>query len=404
MYDFYRELIARNESKIVLLVMDGLGGLPREAGGKTELATARTPNLDRLAAVSSCGLLEPVLPGVTPGSGPSHLALFGYDPLQFRIGRGVMEALGVNFPVERGDLCVRLNFATADTQGILVDRRAGRPKDEETARLAAKLQAAVDVPGYEIFFRPVKEHRAALVVRGPGLAEGIRDTDPQVTGRPPLPVAASDPAAGGAARRTVDVLASIVAQAERALAGEPKANRMLLRGISFFHPLPTLADRFGLRACGIAAYPMYKGLARLAGMTVDDRPKTPADLMAVLGDRWAEFDYFFVHFKYTDSSGEDGDFERKVRMIEEGDALIPAIEALRPDVLAVTGDHSTPAVMRGHSWHPVPALLHSRWCLADNLPGFDEVHCARGTLGQRPTLHLMALLLAHALRLSKYGA
>jgi 2,3-bisphosphoglycerate-independent phosphoglycerate mutase len=341
---------------------------------------------------------------VTPGSGPSHLALFGYDPLQFRIGRGVMEALGVNFPVERGDLCVRLNFATADAQGILLDRRAGRPKDEETARLAAKLQAAVAVPGYEIFFRPVKEHRAALVVRGPGLAEGVRDTDPQVTGKPPLPVAAADPAAADATRVTVEVLVSIVAQAERALAGEPKANRMLLRGISFFHPLPTLTERFGLRACGIAAYPMYKGLARLAGMTVDDRPKTPADLMAVLGERWAEFDYFFVHFKYTDSSGEDGDFERKVRMIEEGDALIPAIEALRPDVLAVTGDHSTPAVMRGHSWHPVPALLHSRWCLADNLPGFDEVHCARGTLGQRPTLHLMALLLAHALRLSKYGA
>lgn len=401
MYDFYRDLVAKNDSKIVLFVLDGLGGLPREAGGKTELATARTPNLDRLAAVSSCGLLEPVLPGVTPGSGPSHLALFGYDPLQFRIGRGVMEALGVNFPVERGDLCIRLNFATADAAGILVDRRAGRPKDEETARLAAKLQAAVAVRGYEIFFRPVKEHRAALVVRGPGLAEGIHDTDPQVTGRPPLPVAAEDAAK---AARTVEVLTSIVAQAERALADEPKANRMLLRGISFFHPLPTLEERFGLRACGVAAYPMYKGLARLAGMAVDDGPKVPADLVRALAERWADFDYFFVHYKYTDSSGEDGDFDRKVRMIEEADSLVPAIEALRPDALAVTGDHSTPAVMKGHSWHPVPALLHSRWCLADGLPGFNEVQCARGTLGLRPTLHLMALLLAHARRLNKYGA
>jgi 2,3-bisphosphoglycerate-independent phosphoglycerate mutase len=401
MYDFYKDLVAKNDTKIVLLVMDGLGGLPREAGGKTELATARTPNLDRLAAISSCGLLEPVLPGVTPGSGPSHLALFGYDPLRFRIGRGVMEALGVNFPVERGDLCIRLNLATADAAGMLVDRRAGRPKDEETVRLAAKLQAAVAVPGYEIFFRPVKEHRAALVVRGPGLAEGIRDTDPQVTGRPPLPVAGDDP---GKTARTVEVLTSIVAQAERALADEPKANRMLLRGISFFHPLPTLEERFGLRACGVAAYPMYKGLARLAGMAVDDGPKVPADLVRALRERWADFDFFFVHYKYTDSSGEDGDFERKVRMIEEGDGLLPAIEALRPDVLAVTGDHSTPAVMKGHSWHPVPALLHSRWCLADGLPGFDEVSCARGTLGLRPTLHLMALLMAHARRLNKYGA
>jgi 2,3-bisphosphoglycerate-independent phosphoglycerate mutase len=401
MYDFYKDLIAKNDSKIVLLVMDGLGGLPREAGGKTELATARTPNLDRLAAISSCGLLEPVLPGVTPGSGPSHLALFGYDPLQFRIGRGVMEALGVNFPVEPGDLCVRLNFATADAGGILVDRRAGRPRDEETVRLAAKLQAAVACAGYEIFFRPVKEHRAALVVRGPGLAEGIRDTDPQVTGRPPLPVTGLDPQK---TKKTVEVLTSIVAQAERALADEPKANRMLLRGISFFHPLPTLEERFGVRSCGIAAYPMYKGLARLAGMAVDDRPKTPADLVVALKDRWPDFDYFFVHYKYTDSSGEDGDFERKVRMIEECDALLPAIEALGPSVLAVTGDHSTPAVMKGHSWHPVPALVHSRYCLADGLSGFDEVQCARGTLGMRPTLHLMGLLLAHALRLSKYGA
>ena len=402
MYDFYKDLIAKNDSKIVLLVMDGLGGLPREAGGKTELATARTPNLDRLAAISSCGLFEPVLPGVTPGSGPSHLALFGYDPLQFRIGRGVMEALGVNFPVERGDLCVRLNFATADAQGILVDRRAGRPKDEETVRLAAKLQAAVAVPGYEIFFRPVKEHRAALVVRGPGLAEGIRDTDPQVTGKPPLPVVGVDPRADEEDRRGADLDRRAGRAGARGRAeGQPDAAaRDLL--------LPPAADARGAfrrcAACGIAAYPMYKGLARLAGMAVDDRPKTPADLVAVLKDRWADFDYFFVHYKYTDSSGEDGDFERKVRMIEECDALLPAIEALRPDVLAVTGDHSTPAVMKGHSWHPVPALLHSRYCLADGLPGFDEVHCARGTLGQRPTLHLMALLLAHALRLSKYGA
>lgn len=401
MYEFYKDLIAKNDSKIVLLVMDGLGGLPRESGGKTELATARTPNLDRLAAVSSCGLIEPVLPGVTPGSGPSHLALFGYDPLQFRIGRGVMEALGVSFPVEPGDLCIRLNFATADARGILVDRRAGRPRDEETVRLTAKLQAAVAAPGYEIFFRPVKEHRAALVIRGPGLAEGILDTDPQVAGKPPLPVVGAD---SRRTKKTVELLTSIVGQAERALAGEPKANRMLLRGISFFHPLPTLEERFGLRACGIAAYPMYKGLARLAGMAVDDRPKTPTDLVAVLRDRWEDFDFFFVHYKYTDSSGEDGDFERKVRMIEEGDALVPQIEALGPEVFAVTGDHSTPAVMMGHSWHPVPVLLRSRWSLADGLPGFDEVSCARGTLGQRPTLHLMGLLLAHALRLNKYGA
>jgi len=401
MYDFYRDLIVRNESKIVLLVLDGLGGLPRTPGGGTELASAATPNLDRLAAASSCGLLEPVLPGVTPGSGPSHMALFGYDPLEHRIGRGVLEALGASFPVEPGDLCIRINFATADSQGLIVDRRAGRISSEEMTALCSRLQQRISVPGHEIFFHPVKEHRAALVIRGSGLYEEIADTDPQVTGKPPLEIRAADPARG---RATVDLLNSVTAAARGVLAGEPKANAILLRGISFYHPLPSMEERYGLRSLALAAYPMYRGLAGLVGMTVDRRPSNWEETLDALQERWGEFDFFFIHYKKTDSSGEDGSFERKVEAIEDADSGVPRITARGPDVLAVTGDHCTPSVLASHSWHPVPLLLHSRYALEDGLEKFGEVQCARGSLGLRPSLHLMALLLANALRLKKYGA
>ncbi len=401
MYEMYRDLLVRNDSKIVVFILDGLGGLPTTPGGKTELGTARTPHLNRLAAHSSCGLLEPLLPGITPGSGPSHLALFGYDPLQYRIGRGVMEALGSSFPVQRGDLCIRVNFATADRSGSIIDRRAGRLSDEEMIRVCAKLQQGVAVSGYEIFFHPVKEHRAALIIRGPELREDLFDTDPQVTGLPPLEVRAADPEQG---RPTVELVSRVVSEAWRILADEPQANRILLRGFSFYHPSPTMEECFGVRALGLACYPMYRGLARLVGMTVDERPRDLEQLLAIFKERWEEFDYFFLHYKKTDSAGEDGDFERKVRAIEEADSVLPRILALAPDVLAVTGDHSTPSILKSHSWHPVPLLISSPYALPDGLGKFDEVHCARGSLGVRPTLHLMGLLLAHARRLKKYGA
>ncbi len=402
MYGFYKDLIVRNESKIVLLVLDGLGGLPRTPGGETELAAASTPNLDRLAAVSSCGLLEPIAPGVTPGSGPSHMALFGYDPLQYQIGRGVLEALGAAFPVEPGDLCIRINFATADGRGVITDRRAGRLASEDMERICARLQEGVPAPpGVEIFFHPVKEHRAALIITGKGLYEKIADTDPQVTGKPPLPLRAEDAEAG---RGTVELLQGLVDASCKVLAGEPKANSLLFRGISFYHPLPSMEERYGLRALALAAYPMYRGLAGLVGMTVDRRPTDWEQTLDILQERWEEFDFFFVHFKKTDSSGEDGSFENKVKATEDGDAGVPRIMSRSPDVLAVTGDHSTPSVLASHSWHPVPVLLRSRYAMQDRLEKFDEVHCARGSLGLRPSLHLMGLLLANALRLKKYGA
>lgn len=401
MYDFYRDLIDRNDSKIVLLVLDGLGGLPKTPGGPTELAAASTPNLDRLAAHSSCGLMEPVLPGVTPGSGPAHLSLFGYDPLKHQIGRGVLEALGSSFPVQHGDLCIRLNLATADGDGIITDRRAGRIENAEMERICLKLQEKVPAPGCEIFFHPVREHRAALILRGPGLYDRLNDTDPQVTGKPPVELRAADPGKGEA---TVKLLNAIVKSAWEALADEPKANALLLRGISFYHPLPTMEERYGLRSLALAAYPMYRGLAGLVGMTVDERPRDWEQTLDVLHERWEEFDFFFLHFKKTDSTGEDGDFERKVRAIEDADAGVPRVLSPGPDVLAVTGDHSTPSVLASHSWHPVPVLIHSPFTLQDGLEKFDELHCSRGSYGHRPSLHLMAHLLANALRLKKFGA
>ncbi len=401
MYDFYQDLIEKNDSKIVLVVLDGLGGLPRTPGGKTELGSAETPNLDQLAALSTCGLIEPVLPGVTPGSGPAHLALFGYDPVEYQIGRGVLEALGASFPVQTGDLCIRINFATADSDGIITDRRAGRIESSEMERICEKLQAAVSAPGYELFFHPVKEHRAALVLRGPGLYDRLNDTDPQITGKPPAELKAAEPDKG---KDTVALLNTIVKSAWNALADERAANAILLRGISFYHPLPTMEERYGLRSLALAAYPMYRGLASLVGMTVDRRPQDWEQTLDVLHERWDEFDFFFLHYKKTDSTGEDGDFDRKVEMIEAADAGLPRIVSCGPDVLAVTGDHSTPAIMAGHSWHPVPVFVHSHYTLHDGLEKFDEVHCARGTFGLRPTSQLMAIMLAHARRLKKFGA
>jgi 2,3-bisphosphoglycerate-independent phosphoglycerate mutase len=401
MYDFYRDLIDRNDSKIVLLVLDGLGGLPKTPGGPTELGAAKTPNLDALAARSTCGLMEPILPGVTPGSGPSHMSLFGYDPLKYQIGRGVLEALGSSFPVKPGDLCIRLNFATADADGNITDRRAGRLENAEMERICLKLQEKVSAPGFEIFFHPVREHRAALILRGPGLYDRLNDTDPQVTGKPPADLRAADPGEGEA---TVKLLNAIVKSAWEALADEPKANALLLRGISFYHPLPTMEERYGLRSLALAAYPMYRGLAGLVGMTVDERPRDWDQTLDVFQERWEEFDFFFLHFKKTDSAGEDGDFERKVKAIEDADAGVPRILSRDPDVLAVTCDHSTPSVLAGHSWHPVPVLINSRYTLQDGLGKFDELHCSRGSYGHRPSLHLMAYLLANALRLKKYGA
>ena len=399
MHHLTRELKQPGNSKIVLLVADGLGGLPLEPGGLTELETARTPNLDALATRGVLGSSIPVKPGITPGSGPGHLGLFGYDPLEYVIGRGALEATGIGFELGPRDVAIRGNFCTLDAAGNISDRRAGRIASEESKLLAIRLRDA-KVPGIEVFVEPVKEHRFVVVLRGDGLKGDVHDTDPQITGVPPLEPVAHDPAS----QRTAEMAAKFIAEARRLLAGEKKANGITLRGFSAKPALPSYEEVYGLRAAAIAVYPMYKGLARLVGMQIVGQAQTLAEQVAVLREHWNDFDFFFMHFKYTDSTGEDGNFDAKVKRIEELDAAMPEITELKPTVLIVTGDHSTPSYLKSHSWHPVPTLLVSDCCRTDACKKFGESEALRGGLGQFEAKYLMLLALANAGRLAKYGA
>jgi 2,3-bisphosphoglycerate-independent phosphoglycerate mutase len=399
LHDLMRRLHVKNSTKIVLVVADGLGGLPRQPGGRTELETAHTPNLDALATAGVLGLSTPVLPGITPGSGPGHLGLFGYDPLQFQIGRGVLEALGIDFDLGPNDVAIRGNFCTLDAAGRITDRRAGRIASDIGARLCSKLDQ-IRIPGVEVFVRPVKEYRLVVVFRAAGLGGSVEDTDPQKTGVPPLDPVPRD----AASQKTAEIARQFLKTAREVLKNDAPANFFTMRGIDKKPHIPTFEEIYGLRAGAIAVYPMYRGLARLVSMQVLDAGQTLDDQCSRLEKSWNDFDFFFVHFKYTDSTGEDGNFAAKVEKIEQLDAVIPRITALKPDVLVVTGDHSTPSKLRSHSWHPVPVLLAADSCRTDACTSFGESQCLSGGLGQFQAKHLMSLAMAHAGRLEKFGA
>jgi 2,3-bisphosphoglycerate-independent phosphoglycerate mutase len=392
-------LIQPADTKILLVVMDGLGGYADAEHG-TELEEARTPHLDQLVADGTAGLVEPVGPGITPGSGPGHLGLFGYDPERFELGRGALSAAGLDFELRAGDVAARGNLASLDAAGLITDRRAGRIPDDAAAAVVDRLQAAVVVPGIEVFFRHEREHRVLVVLRGPGLDPRLSDTDPQQVGLAPLAARALDPEA----KRTADLVAEVDTQIRRVLAEEPRANVVLFRGFDTHRELPSFETRFALRAAAVAIYPMYRGIARLLGMDVLGRPADLAEQLAILRDAWDDYDYFFLHHKYPDSAGEDGDRVRKIAAIENLDAVVPQLRELGPDVIVVSGDHSTPSQMAAHSWHPVPALLWSEVCGRDDVEMFGERWCRKGALGVRPTKDLMAFMLANAGRLQKYGA
>jgi 2,3-bisphosphoglycerate-independent phosphoglycerate mutase len=395
------QLKGDNLEKIVLLVMDGLGGLPIEEGGPTELEAAKTPNLDALAKKSMLGLHQGIRTGITPGSGPAHLSLFGYDPLAYQIGRGVLSALGINFDLQKNDVAARGNFCTVDEDGRVTDRRAGRIPTEVTERLCGMLREKVNIPGVEVFLEPVKEYRFLLVIRGEGLKANIEETDPQVVAERPLTAKALDQESEKAA----EIVQEFVHQAQEILKDEDPANMLLLRGFAQLPDWPMFPEVFGLRSIGIAMYPMYRGVAKLVGMDCPPASHSYEEEIDQLEEVWEDYDFFFVHIKKIDSYGEDGSFDKKVHEIENVDALLPRILALDPSVLVITGDHSTPSAMKYHSWHPVPVLFYAKTCRPDGIDQFGERPCLGGGLGVRfPAYELMPLALAHANRLEKFGA
>ncbi len=394
-----RSLAIRTDSKLILVVIDGLGGLP--VRGKTELEAAKIPNLDRLASKSICGLIDAISYGITPGSGPSHLALFGYDPLQYEIGRGVMEALGIGLALTRDDLTARGNFATIDEQGMIVDRRAGRIPTEKNREISEFLKNEIkEVEGVRISIYPGKEHRFVLVFRGEGLRDDLSDADPQKDGLQAKGAEALSPEA----RRTAEVVNLYLKKANEALRPFHPANAILLRGFSKIPHIPTMSERFKLRPAAIATYPMYRGLARLVGMEILETGETLREEAETLRKYFDRYDFFYIHFKKTDSAGEDGNFKMKVKALEEIDRVIPSILKLKPDVSVVTGDHSTPSLLKGHSWHPNPILLHSKYIRPEGIRRFTERHCQKGQLGRFPAKDVIPLMLANGLKLKKFGA
>jgi len=392
-------LAIQSDSRLVMVVIDGIGGLP--VRGKTELESARTPNLDRLASKSICGLIDPISYGITPGSGPSHLALFGYNPFQYEIGRGVMEALGIGLTLTKDDLTARGNFSTMDEKGIIIDRRAGRISTEENKKLCQILQNEIkEIEGVRVSIYPGKEHRFVIVFQGEGLRDELTDADPQKDG---MTVKWSEPLSSEA-RGTAEMVNHYLKMAAEILRPFFPANSILLRGFSKVPDIPSMSERFKLRPAAIATYPMYRGLARLVGMEILDTGETLKEEVGTLQREFNHYDFFYLHFKKPDMAGEDGNFKLKVKAIEEIDRFIPSILKLKPDVLVVTGDHSTPTLLKGHSWHPNPLLLYSQYIRPDGIKRFTERHCQKGQLGRFPALDVIPLMLAHGLKLKKFGA
>ncbi|OQX61021.1 MAG: phosphoglycerate mutase [Anaerolinea sp. 4484_236] len=400
-HDYLYPLIKKNNTKIVLLVLDGIGGIPFTTGGLTALETAHTPNLDKLAQEGCLGQTIPIQRGITPGSGPAHLALFGYDPLEFAIGRGALSAAGVGLPVKKGDIAARGNLCTLDADGNITDRRAGRISHENAAPIVEILNT-VQIPEVEIEVRQVKEYRFVVAMRGEGLDSAINDTDPQTTGVPPLQAKAQNPKA----ERSAELFNKWITKAHQALVTQPRANGFLLRGFATDPGFPSYESAYQLKAACVAVYPMYKGVSRLVGMDVIEFEGThPEEEFAAVKEIWNDYDFIFTHIKKTDSYGEDGNFAAKVKIIEGVDRAIPDLMALKPDVLIVTGDHSTPAAMKSHSWHTVPLLLWAPKNIRPDLETtFGERVCARGGLGTFPATDIMSLALAHTERLEKFGA
>jgi 2,3-bisphosphoglycerate-independent phosphoglycerate mutase len=401
----YSELTLKTEAKLVLLVLDGVGDVAtREQGYLTPLEAAATPHLDVVSKGSAQGRMIPVAPGITPGSGPGHLALFGYDPLEYQVGRGVIEALGLGLELRAGDVAARANFCTLDDKGIVTDRRAGRIDTKVCEQLCAMLAQKVKKVGdAEVIIRAGKGHRFVVVFRGKGLEGPLTDADPHREGLP-VPKVAPVNVRSAKAKKAAKLVAAFYDAALPVIARQRPANGFLLRGIAHQPAIPNFQDRYGLRAACLAIYPMYKGLAQLVGMTKIEGPQTIAQQFERYLVEYDNYDFFFIHYKPTDMHGEDGNFGAKRKAIEELDAALPVLLRQRPEVLAITGDHSTPCVIKGHSWHPQPVLLNSLYCGSDKLDRFTETGANSGSLGIFEAKYLIRLMQANARMFDKFGA
>jgi 2,3-bisphosphoglycerate-independent phosphoglycerate mutase len=394
-----KELAITSPEKIVMLVIDGLGGLPDPATGLTELETAHIPNLDAVAAKGICGLSDPIAPGITPGSGPGHLALFGYDPIASEIGRGALEATGIDVELKPGDVAARGNFCTVDDQGIITDRRAGRISTDKCVELCKLLDGLV-IEGVDIKVSPVREHRFVAVFSGKYLETALSESDPGQTGKNPLDIIALDKKAV----KTAEIINKFVDLAKGILKSHHPANMILLRGFAHKPQMPQMQAIYKLNPLAIAVYPMYRGLARLVGMQVAKTGTTMEEEFQTLKNNFGKYDFFFLHIKWTDSAGEDGNFTRKVKILEQVDKALPMLLDLKPDVLVVTGDHSTPAPFGGHTWHPVPVVINAQYCRTDGVKKFSENAFLAGGLGRIRASEIMTLAMANARKLTKFGA
>ncbi len=401
----YSQLLVKTPAKMVLLVLDGLGDIAtRSQNYLTPLEAASTPNLDKLTADAVQGRMIPVAPGITPGSGPGHLALFGYDPIEFQVGRGVIEALGLGVELKAGDVAARANFCTLDDKGIVTDRRAGRIKTEICEELCALLSKKVKKIGdTEVIIKPGKEHRFVVIFRGKGLEGPLTDADPNREGLA-IPGVKPTNAKSAKQKKAAKLIADFYKAALPVLKGRQPANGFLMRGIAHQPAIPTFDERYGMRAAALAVYPMYKGLSQLVGMAKIEGPETIAEQFERYLAEYNNYDFFFIHYKYTDKYGEDGNFEAKKKAIEDLDAALPILLQKMPTVLAITGDHSTPCAMKGHSWHPQPVLLTSECSGSDKLDRFTETGANLGSLGIFEAKYLIRLMQANAKMFDKYGA
>lgn len=393
-------LAVKNDSKMLLVILDGLGGLPSR-DNKTELEFAHTPHMDKMAMEYECGLSIPVDYGITPGSGPGHLGVFGYEPVEHMIGRGILEALGIDVTVDSRTITARCNFCTVDDAGSITDRRAGRIPTSENERLIKRLSESIsEINGFPVEFYSGKEHRFVFIVRNFEAAANVNDTDPQQTGVRPLKAVSSDNGDSGDA---ADIINTAYEKINSILKNE-KANSVLFRGISKLPDIEPMSCRFSIKPACIATYPMYRGLSKLVGMDIIKTGDTIEDEIEALQKHLDDYDYFFLHVKKTDSYGEDGDFMKKVSIIEEFDSLLPRIEQMGFTVITITGDHSTPSSMKAHSHHAVPILIKSPNHRVSPVKAFGETQCLYGSLGQFKAKYIINLMLAGAGRLAKFGA